>query len=85
MKEKRHTTLTEQDLKNLIDGLTKPIANELVKPENIDMFAKCFEARWIDYMDKGIGRGVRSLAKKGAILILSALSAYGMYKGINWK
>jgi len=77
MEEKRHTTLTEQDIDNIVEKLTEP--------ENIDKFAKNFEQRWRDYFYKGLGKGIVGYAKKGIVLAIVGLSAYGMGKGWIWK
>lgn len=74
--ERRRPVLTDDDVERIVEALTQP--------ENIDKFASNFEARWRDYFYKGLGRGIIGYARKGAILIVVFLSAYGMAHNWNW-
>lgn len=73
--ERRSPVLTDNDIERIV--------TVLLKEENIDKFAASFEKRWVDYFDRGLGRGLRSLTWKGVILLSSAIAAYGMWKG--WR
>lgn len=52
--------------------------------EDIQALAEALECRLINRFYKNIGRGLLSLAWKGAVMALMALAAYGATKGKGW-
>ena len=72
IEEKRHTTLTDEDVEKIVERLTLP--------ENIDKFAANFEHRWRDYFYKGLGKGIVGWAQRGLLYGIMVLAGYGMSK-----
>ncbi len=60
-----------------------PERHRLLTDEDIDAIADVLEARLVQRFYSNLGQGVWGLAKKGAIMALLALAAYGAFTEIG--
>ena len=57
--------------------------HRLLTDEDIDAIADVLEARLVERFYSNLGQGVWGLAKKGALIALMALAAYGAFMEIG--